>query len=281
LRSLDLVAYVLVLGMFVLTVFSAGTRDADAPPPPPLLETASSEGEGPALAPASQFDEQILIQAQTPQDGVGTAFAVNSDGFWLTARHVVEGCRDVGLFMRSGTGRYVAAKDIRIDGSSDLALISTTTSTNPVRFSLDSVLRVGAKGFHVGFPQGNPGEVVSQLHSRSSLVSGGGRHGREPVLTWAEMGRTRGLDGSLGGMSGGPVYDSKGGVRGVVLAESTRRGRIYSAAPNAIKAFLAAQGVEFASGGQSRRIEIENYGREADRARRIGQVVKVACRVKP
>ncbi|MEO9969751.1 MAG: serine protease [Hyphomonadaceae bacterium] len=276
-RILDLVAYIFALGMFVLVLFSAGTRDVDAPPPLPTITILDDEGR--PLAPPSRFDEQILIQAQSPQDGVGTAFAVNSDGYWLTAKHVVEGCRDVGLFVREGT--YVPAKYIRIDETSDLALIKTASSPSPVRFSLDSVLRVGAKGFHVGFPQGDPGEVVSQLHSRSSLVSGGGRHGREPVLTWAELGRTRGLNGSLGGMSGGPVYDSKGAVRGVVLAESTRRGRIYSAAPNAIKAFLVAQGVEYASGGTSRPIEVDNYGGEADRARRIGQVVKVACRVKP
>ncbi len=273
-RSLDLVAYIMALGMFVLVVFSAGTRDADAPPPPPKAHEVGRE-----LAPPSQFDEQVLIQTQRPQDGVGTAFAVNEDGYWLTAKHVVEGCRDVGLFARSGV--YIPAKDIRIDASSDLALIKTSAARNPVRFSLDSVLRVGAKGFHVGFPQGDPGEVVTQLHSRSSLVSGGGRHGREPVLTWAELGRTRGLDGSLGGLSGGPVYDSKGAVRGVVLAESTRRGRVYSAAPNAIKAFLISQGIQYTSGGTSRPVVIENYGDEADRARRLGQVVKVACRVKP
>ena len=273
-RILDLVAYSLTLGMFVLVMFSAGTRHADAPPPPPTADEIGRE-----LAPPSQFDEQILIQTQRPQDGVGTAFAVNEDGYWLTAKHVVEGCRDVGLFVRSGT--YVPAKDVRIAPNSDLALIKTNAARNPVRFSLDSVLRVGAKGFHVGFPQGDPGEVVTQLHSRSSLVSGGGRHGREPVLTWAELGRTSGLDGSLGGLSGGPVYDSKGAVRGVVLAESTRRGRVYSAAPTAIKTFLTSQGVAYTSGGRSRPVAIENYGDEADRARRLGQVVKVACRVKP
>ena len=275
-RILDLVAYVLVLGMFVLVMFSAGTRNAQAPPPPPPI---ASDGLGVPLAPPSRFDEQILIQATSPQDGVGTAFAVNSDGYWLTAKHVVDGCRDVGLFVRSGS--YLPAKDIRIDDASDLALIKTASANSPVRFSLDSVLRVGARGFHVGYPRGEPGEVATQLQARSSLVSGGGRHGREPVLTWAELGRTRGLNGSLGGLSGGPVYDSKGAVRGVVLAESTRRGRIYSAAPNAIKAFLVSQGVDFASTGTSRRFEIGNYGGEADRARRIGQVVKVACRVKP
>ena len=34
-RVLDLLAYISVLGMTVLLLFSAGTRYADAPPPPP------------------------------------------------------------------------------------------------------------------------------------------------------------------------------------------------------------------------------------------------------
>lgn len=273
-RVLDLLAYLSVLGMTVLLLFSAGTRHADAPPPPPdALDDA-----GVALAPPSPFDEQVLIQAQSPQDGVGTAFSINSDGYWLTARHVVEGCKDVGLFVRAGN--YVRATSIEIDPRYDLALLKTDYAPNPVTLSLDTVLRVGTEGFHVGFPQGTPGEAVARLHSRSSLVTSGERRGREPVLTWAELGRTRGLDGSLGGMSGGPVYDRKGAVRGVVLAESPRRGRIYSAAPTSIKAFLEEQGITY-QGHNVRDFSVDNYGGEADRARRIGQVVKVACRVKP
>lgn len=273
-RILDLLAYVSVLGMSVLLLFSAGTLHADAPPPPPdALDETGAE-----LAPPSPFDEQVLIQVAGPQDGVGTAFAINADGYWLTARHVVEGCKHVGLFVRPGN--YLPAESIKIDERYDLALLKTDFSLDPVRLSLDANLRVGSEGYHVGFPQGRPGEAVARLHSRSSLVTSGLRQGREPVLTWAEMGRTRGLEGSLGGMSGGPVYDRKGSVRGVVLAESPRRGRIYSAAPNSIKAFLDAQGVAYGGTG-ARDFTIQNYGGEADRARRNGQVVKVACRVKP
>ncbi|MEL7130071.1 MAG: serine protease [Pseudomonadota bacterium] len=272
-RVLDLLAYLLVLGMTVLLLFSAGTRHADAPPPPPdALEEA-----GVALAPPSPFDEQVLIQVARPQDGVGTAFAVNADGTWLTARHVVDGCKHVGLFVRPGN--YIAAAEVIIDERYDLALIKTERAPSPVTLNLDTVLRVGTEGYHVGFPQGRPGEAVARLHSRSSLVTSGQRRGREPVLTWAELGRTRGLDGSLGGMSGGPVYDRKGAVRGVVLAESPRRGRIYSAAPTAIEAFLEDQEVNYEKNPQ-RDFSIQNYGGEADRARRTGQVVKVACRVK-
>lgn len=271
-KILDLLAYIATLGVFVVLVFSAGTRHADAPPPAP----ESVENAGAALAPPSRFDEQILIQAVSPRDGVGTAFAINEDGYWLTARHVVDGCRDVGLFVRKGT--YVPVESVIVDERFDLALIKTQYSPSPVQLNLESDLKVGVEGFHVGFPQGRPGEAATLLHSRSNLITSGRRKSRESVLTWAELGRTSGLGGSLGGISGGPVYDQAGAVRGVILAESPRRGRIYSAAPDTIKSFLDAEGIDY-KGAEARGFSLRNYGGQADRVRRIGQVVKVACRV--
>ena len=271
-KILDLLAYIAALAVFLLTLFSAATRDANAPPPVPGVP----ENAGSTLAPPSVFDEQVLIQATSPRDGVGTAFAINTDGYWLTARHVVDGCKNVGLFV--GNGFYTPAEEVRVDDEFDLALIRTKHSPSPVQLNLESDLRVGVEGFHVGFPQGQPGEAVARLHSRSNLITSGRRKARESVLTWSELGRTDGLGGSLGGISGGPVYDQDGAVRGVVLAESPRRGRIYTAAPDTIRTFLDEQGIDY-FGQTARGFSLRNYGGEADRARRIGQVVKVACRV--
>jgi len=260
-KFLDLMAYVAALGVFLLALFSSATRDANAPPAIPE-EVANA---GAALAPPSRFDEQVLIQAASPRDGVGTAFAINNEGYWLTARHVVDGCKNVGLFVR--TGAYVMAEEVQVDDVYDLALIRTKQSPSPVQLNLSNDLRVGIEGFHVGL-----------LHSRSNLVTSGRRKARESVLTWSELGRTNGLGGSLGGISGGPVYDEQGAVRGVILAESPRRGRIYSAGPDTIRSFLDEHDISYtgeAAGG----FTLGNYGGEADRARRIGQVVKVACRV--
>ena len=72
-KVFDLLLYVVFLGAFLLILFAAGTRDANAPPP---VEEAA-ESAGTALAPPSRFDEQVLIQASSPKDGVGTAFAIN------------------------------------------------------------------------------------------------------------------------------------------------------------------------------------------------------------
>ena len=49
---------------------------------------------------------------------------------------------------------------VTLDPDHDLALISTGRSPNPVKLDLTSPLHVGSEGFHVGYPQGRPGEVA-------------------------------------------------------------------------------------------------------------------------
>lgn len=267
----DWVIYLLALATVLIGVFGI-SPDQDAPPPPPEV----FEQEGAMLPPASPFDERVLVQVTRPKDGVGTAFAVNEDGQWLTARHVVDGCDSVSLLV--APNRYVPVQNVYISDDYDLAILQTSQSQNPVALDTNGDLRIGTYGYHVGYPQGRPGEAVSRLLSRSNMVSSGRRKGREPVLAWAETGRTRGLDGSLGGLSGGPVYDSEGRVRGVIVAESPRRGRIYTAAPETVSRFLNQKGVNVV-GERPQAFDPGTYGRNADTIRRNLQVVKVACDV--
>ena len=266
----DWVIYALVLGGVLWAIFSGGTDDA--PPPPP----EAIQQEGAMLPPPTAFDERVLVQVTAPKSGIGTAFAINDGGQWLTARHVVEGCNDVSLLV--APNQYTPARSVTISEQYDLALIETATSPNPAPINTQNDLRIGAYGFHVGYPQGRPGEAASRLMARSNLISRGRRSNSESVLAWAETGRTRGLMGSLGGLSGGPVYDENGAVRGVIVAESARRGRIYTAAPEAVAEFIKSTGVE-TLGEQPREFSAATYGKEADYARRNLQVVKVACSV--
>lgn len=267
----DWLVYTLALLAIVGGVF-ANTPDQDAPPATP----DSVEREGATLPPPSAFDETVLVRVESPKDGIGTAFSIDTQGHYLTARHVVEGCDDVSLLV--APDQYLPVEEISLSASSDLAMLTAKPSLSPVALDTSPDLRVGTYGFHVGYPQGRPGEAASRLIARSRLIMSGLRSGEESVLAWAETGRTSDLTGPLGGLSGGPVYDAQGRVRGVIIAESPRRGRIYSASPEAIRRFLEEQGVE-PLGERPLPITPESYGGVADRARQSLQVVKVACEV--
>ena len=271
-RHFDIVLYVLALGVVLYALFLSDRDTLDAPEPLP----DHSFRDGPMLPDPSVFDERVLVQVSEPQDGVGTAFAIDRKGNWLTARHVVEGCDRVSLLV--APGRYVPVENVTLSQTSDLALLSTGRSPNAVALELGEPLRVGDEGYHVGYPRGRPGEAATRLLSRSRLITRGERRGDEPVLAWAEMGRTRGLDGPLSGLSGGPVFDAQGRVRGVIVAESPRRGRIYTAAPSSVLEFLDETGAE-PEPGQPGRFSPEDYGKRADDVRNSLQVVKIACRV--
>ncbi|GAB5459421.1 MAG: serine protease [Henriciella sp.] len=266
----DWVVYALALGAVLWVIFS--TPSDNAPPPHPDV----LKQEGAMLPPASPFDERVLVQVTKPKDGIGTAFAVNKDGYWLTARHVVDGCDDVALLV--APNQYIKAQSVSIAEDYDLAMIKTDASPYPVDLNTEANLTIGTYGYHVGYPQGRPGEAASRLLARSNLISSGLRDGSEQVLAWAETGRTRGIIGSLGGLSGGPVYDESGQVRGVIVAESPRRGRIYTASPETVQDFIDMQGVTLI-GERPRPFSPATYGAEADYARRNLQVVKVACQV--
>jgi S1-C subfamily serine protease len=274
-RSFDILIYLGALGLMVLVLFML-SPDADVPAAAPPSEFAAEMG--PLLADPSPLDEMVLVQVGEPQNGIGTAFAVNEKGDWLTARHVVEGCEKVTLEV--APGNYVPVARISIDDGHDLALLSTGRSPYPVKLALGEPLHEGAEGFAVGFPQGQPGELATTLVGRSRLVTRGRREGEAPILAWAEVGRTDGLDGTLGGISGGPMFDAEGAVRGVVVAESPRRGRLYTTSPQSVEAFLTKLGVELQS-GPAEHFDLSAYGAPSDNARRRLQVVKVTCEVTP
>ena len=144
--------------------------------------------------------------------------------------------------------------EVKVALFADLALLKTEGA--PASLALDTTERrfqVGQRAYHVGFPQGRPGEAYSRLIGRETLVARGRYESEEPVLAWAELGRTSGLRGSLAGISGGPAIAANGQVIGVTVAESARRGRIYTAAPSSILRLLRVENVD-AEGSPSPRL---------------------------
>jgi len=269
-RPADLLLYA---GAGSLLVFAslAQRENADAPPAPP----PPGEAEGALLGPVTPFDPAVTVIApDIPfQPSSGTAFSIAGEGRWLTAKHVVEGCRRPALVV--GGGRAVAA-DVRLSPRADIALLITAGGPPALPVTTTTPLHVGQRAFHPGFPQGTAGEVASRLLGREILhVRGRGRHD-EPVLAWAEVGRTEGLDGTLAGLSGAPAMDRRGRVVGVTIAEAPRRGRIYTTAPDTLGPAIRGEQTPDEP-LMSEPVTTENYGRVADDLRRDLRVAQVVC----
>jgi serine protease Do len=258
----------IVMALLIAAVGRQERVDAPAAPPPPPA------AEGAALGPASPFDPAVVVEVSSKTEaGAGTAFSVASTGVWVTARHVVDGCAQAAIVVAPGRG---VAAHVRIDPQAETAILTTDGGAAPLPVGFSQGLRRGERAFHVGFPQGRPGEASSRLLGRENLVVHGRGARTEPVLVWAETGRTDGLKGTLSGLSGAPALDDQGRVVGVTIAEAPRRGRIYTTSPETTARTLGASGrrpVELPGAA----ITAENYGRVADDLRRTLRVAQVVC----
>lgn len=265
----DWLLYIVVIAALVFVLFRIDRR-ADAPEALPGEAAA-----GAFLPPPSNVDPQVLVEVGPVASGMGTAFAITADGWWLTARHVVDGCQKIGLVVSRGAAAPV--REVKRALFADLALIRTDIA--PAALAIDTSERhfqVGQRAFHIGFPQGRAGEAYSRLIGRETLVATGRYEVQEPVLAWAELGRTSRMAGSLAGMSGGPAIAANGQVIGVTVAESVRRGRIYTAAPSSILRLLRVEQVK-PEGAPAPRLAPDNYGQEADDLRRSLAIAQVVC----
>ncbi|CAN7474192.1 serine protease [Phenylobacterium sp. LjRoot225] len=270
-RLPDWLIYAAVVGALLFAAVSR-REHVDAPPAPPPVRTA----EGALLGPASPFDPSVTVDVpDRAGPAAGTAFSVASSGVWITARHVIDGCRQVALVV--GDGRGVAAS-AHIDPRGEAAILNTEGGSPALPLDLTAPLREGEIAYHPGFPQGQAGETASRLLGRENLVVRGRGARTEPVLVWAEIGRTDGLKGGLGGLSGAPALDAQGRVLGVTIAEAPRRGRIYTTTPETLRNLIdesrTTLPVVAASGSP---ITPQTYGKVADSLRRDLRVAQVIC----
>ncbi|HJT40321.1 MAG TPA: serine protease [Sphingobium sp.] len=205
---------------------------------PPPLEVESFDPRSPRRPMPQWSDEAFVIEDRVgaPEDSMGTAFAVDRDGAWLTAEHVTSGCARIGLedgAVARAVSRVVQSRE------ADAALVRDGLPSDHALPLSDRMPTPGSIGFHMGFPAGRPALVVSELIGPASA-----RRGRtaetQPVLAWAEVGRFPQGDDTLSGISGGPVFAEDGHVVGVNSAATDRRGRILTTAPDAMIRLVSA-----------------------------------------
>ncbi len=266
-RSSDLLVYGGAVALLLVLAISQRER-ADAPAAPPPVSGEAALGQSLVPAQVRKLSGHALERAS------GTAFSVSDAGVWITARHVVAGCRRAAVLVAPGRG---AQARVVADRGSDVAVLVPRGGAPPLAIAPPSRLVSGQIAFHPGYPRGAPGEAASRYLGPFRLPAPSRRAPATGVQAWAEVGRTDGLGGSLAGLSGAPVLDAGGQVVGVTLAESPRRGRIYAAPRSAIDAALALAGQRPSGFAPGQPITADNYGRTADTLRRQLSIAEVVC----
>lgn len=256
-----------------------------APAPAPQIPAQPSLPERvrrPPLLDPSARDPLVEVGSHDAQAGavlLGTAFSVDAGGVWLTARHVAsDACGQVVMII---AGRPSPAIIAYLHPEADLAVLKTQGGTPALAFASEQ-LTVDETGFSFGYPTGVLGATEDELMGRSRMHLGGRLAGITPTLTWAETRRVPETLGTLGGMSGGPMLDVHGRVIGIVVAATTRRGRIHTVAPELLQQVRRTTGL-FAGSQRQASEEIadrpEGLIEAATALSRKSRIAKVYCKV--
>jgi S1-C subfamily serine protease len=202
----------------------------------------------------------------------GTAFAIDDQGHWLTAHHVVLGCRQLAILTAPRHG--VRVTELWSHPQADLTVLASGPSAPALHLSAEPLFR-GEDGFHVGYPHGDAGDVHGALMGRVNLRR---RRTTEPALLWAEIERSPDGDQPLGGLSGSPVVDHTGNVIGVSIGASPRRGRVVSAPPESVREVIAHAALAPPSEpDHDAELAGSNYAAFGRRLRERSTVAKVLC----
>jgi S1-C subfamily serine protease len=199
----------------------------------------------------------------------GSGVYVNADGYVLTAAHVVNGCRLIGV-KGSGASAQKAVLEA-IDPKNDLAVIRTQPG-----LGVPAVFRSASRAPALGEDVGVIGYPLAGLLSS------------EPKATFGEVNSVAGVNNDYTllqisapiqpGNSGGPVLDEKGMVVGVVVSEISpalmaRVGVLPQNVNFAIRGelaqiFMQAHGVAFSSsaGGWGGRLDHRDLAARGERS---------------
>ena len=137
----------------------------------------------------------------------GSGVVISPDGLILTANHVVNGANQI--IVQTPLGKFPATV-VHVDASNDLAMIKCAGQFNASPIAPSKDIQLGQSVFTIGFPN-----IDLQGYS--------------PKLTKGEISSMNGVQDDprewqisapvQPGNSGGPLFDDKGNVIGIVLAK--------------------------------------------------------------
>ena len=295
------------------SLFGKLTRDRTAPAPregkgqsrPPQylerqrgpriwVDATDQWASGSAVSKRDEFPDYYAPLPQTslirkrrgnPQTTVGSALAIAPNGVWLTARHVVEGCREVIVQggLKNGRPANLRNNRVTLHRVADVAVIrSSSTDYGRKPFVLAKRGDKAGEAFHIGFPRGKPGAVHSRFLGHQKVRRQRRSEGSESVLVWAELSRIPNFSGALGGISGGVVVDRTGAIIGTNSAGSARRGRLLTSRPATLRDIVRQSGETVKAATKNRpmiaELNSKSYPAFAKSAIQGRRVVRVICK---
>ena len=178
---------------------------------------------------------EAVVIIQRGNDILGAGVIVSSDGYIVTANHVVEG--ETNLKVRTIDGELLTPQVVETDDGVDIAILKMNKNNlTYLEFAdLDS-LKIGDKVFALGSPEGlefSASEgIVSGIRKFRDLDINSDMFNRNTELIQTDAAITH-------GNSGGPLIDRKGRIVGI---NSFSIGRTVKGS----SVFLDSEGVNFA-----------------------------------
>lgn len=149
-----------------------------------------------------------VVRLTVPLGGTGTGFLLG-DGRMITAKHVTQHC-DMAMVAQysDGTTEIITAPQIRMSDKYDIAVINVNRLGKKLTV-FNGDLRIGYPIYTLSMP------YSYQIRFGSTGVIGSDRCDLEGQFMWYDV-RMTDLH-SVGGMSGGPVFNDDDEVVGIVV----------------------------------------------------------------
>lgn len=203
-------AFLFCMILLAFAVVRYGSGDTQSPVPSEELSVSDIAD---AVTPSV-----VLISASqngTPQ--YGTGFFVTEDGYLVTNYHVIAGCDQISVYL--STGHSYVASTIGYREAEDLAVLKISGHNfQAVTVGNSDALRVGDKTVVIGNPAGfeaafsTADGIVSALNRSVTVNQGTYTVELSMIQTTAPVNN---------GNSGGPMFNSKGEVVGIITRKMT------------------------------------------------------------